>query len=56
MSWLYAPASVVSNSGSSSQSPPPARVADRVDRLRACGNGVVPAVAARAWRELVGRI
>ncbi len=27
-------------------------VAARVDRLRACGNGVVPAVAARAWREL----
>jgi DNA (cytosine-5)-methyltransferase 1 len=30
-------------------------VAFRVDRLRACGNGVVPAVAARAWTELSGR-
>ncbi len=27
-------------------------VADRVDRLRACGNGVVPAAAANAWRNL----
>jgi DNA (cytosine-5)-methyltransferase 1 len=35
------------------------RVADgvalRVDRLRAIGNGVVPAVAARAWQELIQR-
>lgn len=30
-------------------------VANRVDRLRATGNGVVPAVAARAWLELTGR-
>jgi len=30
-------------------------VAARVDRLRACGNGVVPAVACRAWRELTRR-
>jgi hypothetical protein len=28
-------------------------VADRVDRLRAIGNGQVPAVAVRAWRELM---
>lgn len=27
-------------------------VADRVDRLRACGNGVVPLAAAYAWRTL----
>jgi hypothetical protein len=27
-------------------------LADRVDRLRACGNGVVPLVAAYAWRSL----
>ena len=30
-------------------------VASRVDRLRATGNGVVPAVAARAWCELTAR-
>lgn len=30
-------------------------VAYRVDRIRACGNGVVPAVAARAFTELLGR-
>ncbi len=29
--------------------------ARRVDQLRALGNGVVPAVAARAWRELTER-
>jgi DNA (cytosine-5)-methyltransferase 1 len=27
-------------------------LADRVDRLRACGNGVVPLAAAYAWRAL----
>ncbi len=27
-------------------------LADRVDRIRACGNGVVPLVAAYAWRTL----
>lgn len=36
------------------------RVADGMapwlDRLRACGNGVVPAVAALAWRTLVGSL
>ena len=31
-------------------------LAPRVDRLRACGNGVVPAVAALAWRALVGSL
>lgn len=31
-------------------------LAPRVDRLRACGNGVVPAVAALAWRTLVGSL
>jgi len=30
-------------------------VASRVDRLRACGNGVVPATARRAWLELTER-
>ncbi len=30
-------------------------VANRVDRLRLCGNGVVPQQAARAWIELHGR-
>lgn len=29
---------------------------DRVDRLRACGNGVVPLVAAYAWRTLEARL
>jgi DNA (cytosine-5)-methyltransferase 1 len=29
-------------------------VANRVDRLKAIGNGQVPAVAAAAWRELIG--
>ena len=32
----------------------PDRMADRVDRLRACGNGQVPAVVAAAWRTLGG--
>jgi DNA (cytosine-5)-methyltransferase 1 len=27
-------------------------MADRVDRIRACGNGVVPLVAAYAWQTL----
>lgn len=27
-------------------------LADRVDRIRTCGNGVVPLVAAYAWRTL----
>jgi DNA (cytosine-5)-methyltransferase 1 len=27
-------------------------LADRVDRIRACGNGIVPLVAAHAWRAL----
>jgi DNA (cytosine-5)-methyltransferase 1 len=31
-------------------------VADRVERLRALGNGQVPAVAARAWCELMARV
>ena len=31
-------------------------VADRVDRLRACGNGVVPLVAGYAWRTLEARL
>ena len=31
-------------------------MACRVDRLRACGEGVVPAVAARAWSELSYRL
>ena len=31
------------------------RVAYRVDRLRLCGNGVVPLVAAHAWRTLKAR-
>lgn len=31
-------------------------VAARVDRLRACGNGVVPAVAALAWCDLWGKL
>ena len=30
-------------------------LADRVDRLRACGNGVVPLVAAYALRTLLAR-
>lgn len=30
-------------------------VPNRVDRLRACGNGVVPATARRAWLELTER-
>jgi hypothetical protein len=28
---------------------------NRVDRLRLLGNGVVPAVSAKAWVELSGR-
>ena len=40
--------------------PPVGRVVDGapdwVDRIRACGNGVVPAVAARAYIELRGRL
>lgn len=31
-------------------------VPDRVDRLRACGNVVLPTVAAHAWTTLVGRL
>lgn len=31
-------------------------MADRVDRLRACGNGVVPLVAGYAWRTLESRL
>jgi DNA (cytosine-5)-methyltransferase 1 len=31
-------------------------MADRVDRLRACGNGVVPLVAGYAWRTLEARL
>lgn len=31
-------------------------MADRVDRLRACGNGVVPLVAGYAWRALEARL
>ena len=31
-------------------------LANRVDRLRACGNGVVPLVAAFAWRSLAARL
>ena len=31
-------------------------VVSRVDQLRACGNGVVPAVVALAWRELSTRL
>lgn len=31
-------------------------MANRVDRLRACGNGVVPLVAAFAWRSLAARL
>lgn len=31
-------------------------VADRVDRLRACGNGVVSLVAGYAWRTLEARL
>jgi hypothetical protein len=27
-----------------------------MDRLRCLGNGVVPSVAARAWRTLIGRL
>jgi hypothetical protein len=27
-----------------------------VDRIRACGNGVVPLAAAYAWRTLMARI
>ena len=33
-----------------------ARPPARVDRLRACGNGVVPQVAARAWQVLKERL
>jgi len=29
--------------------------ANRTDRLRLCGNGVVPATAAKAFRTLLGR-
>jgi DNA (cytosine-5)-methyltransferase 1 len=35
---------------------PPPCLCNRVDRLRACGNGVVPDQAALAFRELAGRI
>ena len=31
-------------------------VAAAVDRFAACGNGWVPQVAVRAWRELTGRL
>jgi len=31
-------------------------LAFRVDRLRLCGNGVVPLVAAYAWRTLTARL
>lgn len=31
-------------------------LANRLDRLQACGNGVVPAVAALAWRILMSKI
>jgi hypothetical protein len=31
-------------------------VANRVDRLKAIGNGQVPAVAARAWRILTENV
>ena len=35
---------------------PPEWLANRVDRLRALGNGQVPAVAALAWSVLLGRL